>query len=333
MRLILVALGIVLGAHAGLAARPDWDETPRIAVVSAFAPEWQAIRAAVDAEHSVDVNGTEFVTGTLGGKDVVLYMSGVSMVNAAMTTQLALDRYNITSVVFTGIAGSANPALHIGDVVVPERWGQYFEVIAARDRDGHLTIPRYFSSSHTNFGVFVPRDVDVISSTEDAPQTKFWFEVDPALFALAQKSVLDVALNNCSKGKACLTHVPEVHVGGNGVSSSVFVDNAAMREWAFTNYQAEVLDMESAAVAQVAWTNDIPFIAFRSVSDLAGGGAGQNEMGTFMDLAAENSVRVVNRFLEAMPKPMAAQPAAPAPAQTPVPAPAPAPPAPEPAAP
>lgn len=302
MRLILVALGIVLGAHAGLAARPDWDETPRIAVISAFKPEWEAIRAVVEATGSTNVNGTEFVTGTLGGKDVVLYMSGVSMVNSAMTTQLALDRYNITSVVFTGIAGSANPALHIGDVVVPERWGQYFEVIAARDRDGHLTIPRYFSSSHTNFGVFVPRDVDVISAAQGAPATKFWFDVDPALFALAQGAVRDTELNNCSKGKACLTHVPAVHVGGNGVSSSVFVDNAAMREWAFANYQAEVLDMESAAVAQVAWSNEIPFIAFRSVSDLAGGGAGQNEMGTFMDLAAENSVRVVSRFIAAMPE-------------------------------
>lgn len=314
MRLTLAALGIAFGAHTGFAAPPAWDDTPRIAVVSAFEPEWQAIRAAVVASGSTNVNGTEFVTGTLAGKDVVLYMSGVSMVNAAMTTQLALDRYNISSVVFTGIAGSADPALHIGDVVVPERWGQYFEVIAARDRDGHLTIPRYFSSTHTNFGVFVPRDVDVISAVPDAPETKFWFDVDPSLFEIAKGAVLDVELNNCSKGKACLTHIPQVHVGGNGVSSSVFVDNAAMREWAFTNYQAEVLDMESAAVAQVAWSNQIPFIAFRSVSDLAGGGAGQNEMGTFMDLASENSVRVVSRFIEAMPRSGTQAPATAAPA-------------------
>ena len=59
--------------------------------------------------------------------------------------------------------------------------------------------------------------------------------------------------------------------------------------------------MESAAVAQVAYANSIPFIAFRSLSDLAGGGEGENEMGTFMSLASDNSASVVTAFIAALP--------------------------------
>lgn len=43
----------------------------------------------------------------------------------------------------------------------------------------------------------------------------------------------------------------------------------------------------------------MPFIAFRSLSDPAGGGKGENEMGTFMKIAANNSARVLLAFLAA----------------------------------
>jgi adenosylhomocysteine nucleosidase len=60
--------------------------------------------------------------------------------------------------------------------------------------------------------------------------------------------------------------------------------------------------MESAAVAHVAYANGIPFIAFRSLSDLAGGGDGENEMATFMQLASNNSAAVVRAFVAALPE-------------------------------
>ncbi len=57
--------------------------------------------------------------------------------------------------------------------------------------------------------------------------------------------------------------------------------------------------METAATAMVAHSNGVPYIAFRSLSDLAGGGEGENEMGTFMGLAAANSAKVLRAFLAA----------------------------------
>jgi adenosylhomocysteine nucleosidase len=97
----------------------------------------------------------------------------------------------------------------------------------------------------------------------------------------------------------CLTHKPQLVVGGNGVSGQAFVDNAAFRQYAFKTFEANVLDMETAATAMVAHSNGVPYLAFRSLSDLAGGGEGENEMGTFMSVAADNSAKVLLAFLAA----------------------------------
>ncbi len=85
------------------------------------------------------------------------------------------------------------------------------------------------------------------------------------------------------------------------MSGSAFVDNADYRDYLAVTFGACVVDMESAAVAQVAWANRVPFLAFRSVSDLAGGDAGPNQILTFMALAAGNSAAVVTAFVEALP--------------------------------
>jgi adenosylhomocysteine nucleosidase len=113
----------------------------------------------------------------------------------------------------------------------------------------------------------------------------------------AAEKIGDVALDRCTADKVCLDHTPRFVMGGNGVSGPAFVDNAAFRQYVFATFNAQVLDMESAAVATVAYANGVPFLAFRSLSDLAGGGAGANELRTFFRLAANNAAQVVQRFL------------------------------------
>lgn len=278
---------------AGAADRLDTE--PRIAVISAYEPEWMVLKANTRDARSYQVNGIEFITGTLAGRPVVLFLSGISMVNAAMTSQLVLERFNVTSIVVSGIAGGVDPGLRIGDVIVAERWGQYLEALFAREADGKFKPPSWMKTPYPNHGMIFPQDVGVRSASGGS-EKRFWFQTDDGMLAAAGK-IGAIELKRCTTESACLRYAPRLVIGGNGVSGQAFVDNATFRQYVFSTFNAQVLDMETAAVAMVAYANAVPFIAFRSLSDLAGGGEGANEIGTFFRLASDNSATVVQRFL------------------------------------
>ena len=295
MRFIASVLLLLLTFLAlPLQAADRLDAVPRVAVVSAFEPEWKVLKASLADAKSHSANGVEFVTGTLAGRKVVLFLSGISMVNAAMNTQLALDRFDVTGIVVSGIAGGVDPNLRIGDVAVAARWGQYLEAVFAREVDGKFQLPPWAKTPFPNYGMIFPSDIGV--RTASGAERRFWFDADAGMLAAAGK-IGAIDLKRCTAEQACLPGAPRLVVGGNGVSGQAFVDNAAFREYVFKTFNAQVLDMESAAVAMVAYANGVPFIAFRSLSDLAGGDQHGNEIRTFFQLASDNSAVVVQRFL------------------------------------
>lgn len=276
------------------------DPTPRLALVTSYAPEWHSLCTEC-ADRGIEVahqriNGIEVATAMIGVTPVVMYLSGMSMVNAAMTAQLVLDRFNVTAIILSGIAGSADPTLNVGDVLLPDHWGQYLEAIMARETETGFAPPAFldgYRMEAANFGMVHPLKLEVASDRSSARERRFWFPAAPSLLEAGHRVAAHVRLLAGTDAGHQLSHQPKVIVGGNGLSGGAFVDNAALREWAHGSFGARVLDMESAAVAHVAWCNQVDFVAVRSVSDLAGGGADANEMATFMGLAAINSVRVV----------------------------------------
>lgn len=298
--LYLLLCSILLNACA--AAKPAitrFDSTPRLAVISAFDAELEKLRSSAKITGTEVVNGRTHYLGTLEGHDVVLLLSGYSMVNAAMTTQALFDHFAIKGIVFSGIAGGVNPGLQVGDVTVPAKWGNYQENLFARETATGFDPGRY-SGEYKNFGMIFPRtsSVPVIGGEPDKLEKRFWFPVDPAALKTASNLVGSVKLNRCAVSGECLEKEPRLVVGGNGVSGPTFVDNAAYRRWAWETFQADALDMETAAVAHVAYVNCVPYIAFRSLSDLAGGGPGKNEGKIFGKLAANNSAAVVIEYLK-----------------------------------
>lgn len=60
----------------------------------------------------------DFYKGKMCGKDVVVVRSGIGKVNAGICTQILVDVYGVDAVINTGIAGSLNAAIDIGDVVL-----------------------------------------------------------------------------------------------------------------------------------------------------------------------------------------------------------------------
>ena len=225
------------------------DDKRRTVVMSAFPPELTALAGRTEVERKASVDGVEITLGRLAGQDVALVLSGISMVNAAMTTQLVLDRLDTRAVVFSGIAGGVNPGLHIGDVVVPERWGQYLEAVFARQVGDGYRLPAYAKQVFPNFGMIFPQEVTVRSARHPEGESRFWFDVDPGMLAAARaiKGKVEGEVRRCAAPDQCLDQAPRFEVGGSGVSGMAFVDNKAFREYAYDTFHADVLDMESAA--------------------------------------------------------------------------------------
>lgn len=90
----------------------------RIGIVGAMDEEIALLlEQLTNTKEEVQV-GNRFYSGQLHGHEVVICKSGVGKVNAAMTTQVLVDRYHINQLLFTGVAGAVAPDLNIGDLVI-----------------------------------------------------------------------------------------------------------------------------------------------------------------------------------------------------------------------
>ncbi len=287
---------------ADSAASTSIPTHPLYAVMSAYGPETVANEDALlgtNVPVSVTlIHGVPFKRARFDGHDLLLFPSGVSMVNAAMTTQLALDRFPITHVLFAGIAGSMNPVRGIGDVVIPERWFHHSEAAYLNpkpDGSGYV-LPKYFKPPYENFGFLFPDHVWAIRDEMKESERQEFFPADPELLAAARR-----ASNRLPK----LTfgdHTCEVTIGGNGISGPVFMDNREYRKWAFRVWHADCLDMESTAVAQVCWVNRKPCLIVRSLSDLAGGQEGLNAADFTEGPISKHAAQVLREIIRELPR-------------------------------
>lgn len=89
-----------------------------IGIIGAMVEEVERYREAMRGERETRHAGIPFYRGELAGRDVVVCKSGVGKVNAAVCTQLLIDRFQVSRIVFTGVAGALHPELEIGDIVV-----------------------------------------------------------------------------------------------------------------------------------------------------------------------------------------------------------------------
>ena len=340
----LLALGLAPAFAAKIAARPECltECTPRIGIVSAFGQEADILVAQTQQPHTWRINGNRFTTGVLRGVPVVIVLSGVSMVNSTMVTQLMIDHFKVQRLVMSGIAGGVNPAHHVGDVTIPDRWAMPLEVFWNRDSvlpaacgkpadvsclglklatvDGHAVPPFELDAQHkAPTGLFMRENFVMTAANAPGGEFRFDYPVDAAMLAVARE--IKPALERCGPRartapdaapdpKLCVKSQPRVIVGGRGVSGSAFLANPQYRAYLFEQLHAETFEMETAALAHVAYANGIPYIAFRSLSDLAGAEEFNPDVVALFasGLAETNEAAVTLSFLEAWAKRPVARP-------------------------
>ncbi len=93
-------------------------EVSMLGIIGAMDEEVAKIKEQMDNVKVMSKAAMDFYEGTLNGKEVVVVRSGIGKVNAAMCTQILIDTYQIEAVINTGIAGSLNAQIDIGDIVL-----------------------------------------------------------------------------------------------------------------------------------------------------------------------------------------------------------------------
>ncbi|KAK9068398.1 hypothetical protein SSX86_012511 [Deinandra increscens subsp. villosa] len=268
----------------------------------------------------IDYAGTRFRFGKIYKKPVILVMSGMGMVNSAVATQLLLSLFEIKGVIHYGIAGNANPNLNIGDVTIAQYWSHSamwnwqrhgngpedplpFEGEGGFTREiGYLKFGAYSSNGDNdnllNNVWYQAEEVYPVDSTPEQTQLAFWIPVDSNYFSLS-KALEKLKLENCVNATTCLSTPPKVTTVQRGTSANIYLDNAAYRGFLYNKFNISPVEMESAGVALTCYQQKVPFITFRALSDLAGGGsATSNEADTFSGLTANNSVLVTVEFIK-----------------------------------
>lgn len=90
----------------------------KIGIIGAMELEVDTLKAHMSVTGQTTRAGMIFFEGTLGQTQVVVVRCGIGKVNAAICVQILADLFGVTHVINTGVAGSLNAALNIGDIVI-----------------------------------------------------------------------------------------------------------------------------------------------------------------------------------------------------------------------
>ncbi len=90
----------------------------KIGIIGAMELEVEELKSHMNTSAIITKAGMAFYEGTLNGVDVVVVQSGIGKVNAALCVQILADVFGISHVINTGVAGSLNADLDIGDIVI-----------------------------------------------------------------------------------------------------------------------------------------------------------------------------------------------------------------------
>ena len=244
-----------------------------LGVISALPEEFAHLSDQSGQAHRF--GGLSFWRGSIAGRDAVFVESGAGKVNAGVATALLLDRFDCRALLLCGVAGGLDPALGVGDIVVGTSNVQHD--YGVQKEHGFLTIqPGSRPSLGHNWTPGYPVAAAVVE------------RLRAALTGL----VLEPLPEEVGVGR----RVPTVHFGAI-LTGDAFVNSDALRERLRAEFQAQAVEMEGGAVAQIVrrWGEDIAFVNVRCLSDLASSES-HLDFRAFLPVASRLASQVAHRL-------------------------------------
>lgn len=207
-----------------------------VGIIGAMEEEVMKLRDQMTVTNVRSIAHTEYIRGSLAGREIVLAKSGLGKVNAAVCAQVMIDIFRIDALISLGVAGAISPELDICDVVISRELIQH-DVNAVAFGYSKGEIPQMDTSV---------------------------FKADTHLIHLMEKAsdVLD------AKTRVITGRI----LGGDQFISKVEEREELYQFYAGDCAEIE----GGAAIAQVCYLNRIPFVAVRSITDRANNTAGMD---------------------------------------------------------
>ncbi|MCT4545018.1 MAG: 5'-methylthioadenosine/adenosylhomocysteine nucleosidase [Vallitalea sp.] len=89
-----------------------------VGIIGAMEEEVAVLKEKMVIDKVEKFASLEFYIGKMYDKDVVVVRCGIGKVNAAVCTQLMIDKFNVDMIINTGVAGAVSNELEIGDIVI-----------------------------------------------------------------------------------------------------------------------------------------------------------------------------------------------------------------------
>jgi len=184
----------------------------------------------IQVKTTIEYLQARFHLGTLSGHDIILAEVGPGKVQTAVATQYLVDHYQVSLVMSCGSAGALDPQLQAGDVIVADK-------VVLHDAGIHATKGFRYLGIYDN-------------AHPDGLHYHRYLTADPTLLAAARQAA------------------PSIKIGCLASGDQVIASESKKR-WLAETFKAIAVEMESGAMAQVAFLNNIPWLAIRGISDQA----------------------------------------------------------------
>ncbi|MBR7800606.1 5'-methylthioadenosine/adenosylhomocysteine nucleosidase [Undibacterium sp. FT137W] len=243
-------------------------------LIFAMREEQEGLESFIQNKQVHQIAKRRFIQGQLWGHPVVMVLAGIGKVAAASTTSLLIHHFQINQLILSGVAGAADPALKVGDIVIARELLQH-------DMNASPLFPRF-----------------------EIPLTgKSRFFVNKNLHLELQKATT-LFVQNIQK------YIPESlrkewdlmkieMYSGLVASGDQFIHEAAI----VNQLKKELpdllaLEMEGAAIAQVCDEHDLEFAILRTISDNANETASIDFQSFVNQIAAPYTVGILKNYFE-----------------------------------
>ena len=260
---IVLILSVVVLLTVLCACDGQTEQKEYIGIVSAMDNEIAVLLGEAQIDRVDVYGGVEYHVGRLRGKNVVISRSGIGKVRASAGVTAMFNRYSVSKVIFTGIAGGLKDDTQVLDLVIATDLVEHDYGILSNDG-------------------FTWCSGDPGMGGEEGER----YLCDRSMVELAYRAAVDVM------GQEHV-HKGTIATGDQFIASEEYVRKLR------TDYDACACEMEGASVAVICGNYGKPFVVIRALSDKADGNAHDSYEG-FGDLAAAHSADIVLEMLESL---------------------------------